>query len=233
MSRRIALFAAAAALLLTSSPAFAADAAKTIADLKARIAETRAKIQLSQDYDQIENLENSYGYYVDKNLWDNVGDLFVKDGSTMELAQRGYYVGQDRIRAFLHDFGGKEGPSANRLGVHAQFQPVIHVAPGGQTAKVRIRLLQIMGQAGGRGSLGGGIYENELVKDQGVWKFKTVHVYNTFTANYEGGPVKAAGRGLPGPSKRLPPDGPPTLVFQAFPKVENLPIHYKNPVTGR
>jgi len=232
MSRRIALLAAAAALVLTGTPAFAADAGKTIADLKAKIAETRLKIERSQDYDEIENLENAYGYYVDKNLWDNVADLFVKDGSHMELAQRGYYRGQDRIRAFLHDFGGREGPSVNRLGVHAQFQPVIHVAPDGQTANVRIRLLQMMGQAGGRGSFGGGIYENELVKDQGVWKFKTVHVYNTFTSAYDDGPVKARG-GLPGPSKRLPPDGPPTLVFQAFPKVENLPVHYKNPVTGK
>ena len=231
MSRRVALLAV-AALALAASPAFAADTGKTIAALEAKIAETKARIALARDYDQIENLENSYGYYVDKNLWDNVADLFAKDGSTMELAQRGYYVGQDRIRAFLHDFGGKEGPSVNRLGVHAQFQPVINVAPDGKTAKVRIRLLQIMGQAGGRGTLGGGVYENELVKDQGVWKFKTVHVYNTFTASYDDGPARSRG-GLPGPSKRLPPDGPPTLVFQAFPVVENLPIHFKNPVTGR
>lgn len=231
MIRRLSLLAA-ATLMATASPAFAQSSAKTIADLKARIAATKLQIERARSYDQIENIENAYGYYVDKNLWDNVADLFAKDGSTMELAQRGYYVGQDRIRAFLHDFGGKEGPSANRLGVHAQFQPVIHVAPDNKTAKVRIRLMQIMGQAGGRGSLGGGIYENELVNEGGVWKFKTVHVYNTFTASWDEGPLKSRG-GLPGPSKRLPPDGPPTLVFQAFPKVENLPIHYKNPVTGK
>jgi hypothetical protein len=53
-------------------------------------------------YDQIENLESAYGYYLDKNLWDQLADLFAKDGSTMELAQRGVYVGQDHIRAFLH-----------------------------------------------------------------------------------------------------------------------------------
>ena len=149
---RFALIAA-TALALTASPALAQSSSKTIADLKARIAATRLEIERARSYDQIENLENAYGYYVDKNYWDNVADLFAKDGSTMELAQRGYYVGQDRIRAFLHDFGGKEGPSANRLGVHAQFQPVINVAPDNRTAKVRIRLMQIMGQAGGRGTL--------------------------------------------------------------------------------
>jgi len=31
----------------------------------------------------------------------------------------------------------------------------------------------------------------------------------------------------------VPPDRPPSLVFEAFPKVVDLPIHYKNPVTGK
>ena len=212
----------------------AADAsgAKTVAALKAKIAETRLKIDRVNDYDSIENLQDAYGYYLDKNLWDQLADLFAKDGSRIELAQRGYYVGQDHIRAFLHDFGGKEGPRENGLGDHLQVQPVIHVSADGKTARIRSRMLQMMGSAGARASWGGAIYENEYVKLDGVWQIKDDHAYNTFTAPYDGGPLKSTG-GLPGKSKRLPPDGEPSMKLEAFPRVLDLPIHYKNPVTGR
>ena len=49
--------------------------------------------------------------------------------------------------------------------------------------------------------------------------------------------TRAAGRrctasSVPGPSKDLPPDAPPTLVFDMFPAVYDIPFHYANPVTG-
>ena len=34
-----------------------------------------------------------YGYYLDKQQWDLLTDLFVED-STMEISQRGIYVGR-------------------------------------------------------------------------------------------------------------------------------------------
>lgn len=235
-STRLAARTASAVLVLiaAAAPATAAsvDAAKTVAALKAKIAATRLKIERINDYDQIENLESAYSYYLDKDLWDQLSDLFAKDG-TLELAQRGVYVGQDHIRAFLPAFGGPEGPKPNRLGNHLNLQPVIHVAPDGKTAKVRIRLLQMMGQAGRSAGWGGGIYENEMVKEDGVWKFKVDHVYNTYNVAYDAGWSKQARGVLPGPSQKAPPDRPPSFVFEDYPKVYDLPMHYKNPVTGR
>ena len=204
----------------------------TVAQLTARLAKTRAQIGRVRDYDQIDNMESAYGYYLDKNLWDQLADLFAKD-STMELAQRGVYQGQDHIRAFLHAFGGAEGPHENQLGNHLNLQPVIHVAPDGKTAKVRARVLQMMGQAGKSASMSGAVYENEFVKEDGVWKYKTDHAYNTWVINYDGGWAKQTRGTLPGQNKTVPPDRPPSLVFEAFPKVVDVPIHYKNPVTGR
>lgn len=222
------------AVLVAAGPVMAAeqDAAKAIAALKAQIAATRLRIERIKAYDQIENLESAYGYYLDKNLWNQLSDLFAKDGS-MELAQRGIYVGQDHIRAFLPAFGGPEGPKVNRLGNHLNLQPVITVAPDGKTAKVRIRLLQMMGQAGRSAGLGGAVYENEMVKEDGVWKFKVDHAYNTYNVAYDGGWSKQTRGILPGPNQKVPPDRPPSLVFEYYPKVYDVPIHYKNPVTGR
>jgi hypothetical protein len=205
---------------------------QTVAQLEARLARTRAEIERVRAYDQIENLESAYGYYLDKNLWDQLADLFAKD-STMELAQRGVYQGQDHIRAFLHAFGGAEGPHLNQLGDHLNLQPVIHVAPDGKTAKVRARVLQMMGTAGRSASMSGAVYENAFVKEDGVWKYKTDHAYNTWVINYDGGWAKQTRGTLPGPNKTVPPDQPPSLVFEAFPKTFDLPWSYKNPVTGR
>jgi hypothetical protein len=223
------------ALLCWAASAQAADAAaaKTIVALKARIAATRLEIERARSYDQIENLHSAYGYYLDKNYYDDIADLFSKKEASLELAQRGVYVGQDHIRAFLHEFGGAEGPRPDRLQIHAQLQPVIHVSADGKTAKMRVRMMQIMGQAGRSGSWGGAIYENTAALEDGVWKLQHEHAYNTFNAAYEGGPAKAASGFLPGPNKKVPPDRPPSFVFKSFPAVYDIPIHYKNPVTGR
>jgi acetyl esterase/lipase len=186
-----------------------------------------------RDYYELQNLESAYGYYLDKNLFNNLADLFAADGS-MELAQRGKYQGRDRVRAFLlHVFtrDGKEGPVEGRLGNHIQIEPVIDVAEDGQTAKIRSRMLQQM-SFGPRASIGGAIYENEAVKEDGIWRFKTDHAYNTFSVGYEGGWAKNPGRGMPGPSPDMPADAPPTQVFDMFPVVYEIPFHYVNPVTG-
>ena len=125
----------------------------------------------------------------------------------MELAQRGAYDGREHVRAFLLKvFGrGTEGPVANRLGNHMQLQPVIDVAADGKSAKIRIRMFQQM-SFGPRASVGAAVYENTAVLEDGKWKLRDDHTYNTLAANYEGGWVRAANPWVPGPDKELPPD---------------------------
>jgi hypothetical protein len=220
---------AAAALMPTKGFA----SSPPVKDPEAAISELQRQMDRVEGYEELENLESAYGYYLDKNLWNDLADLFARDG-TMELAQRGVYRGQDHVRAFLLKvFGrGKEGPVAGRLGNHLQLQPVIDVAADGRSAKIRIRMLQQM-SFGSRASLGGAVYENEAVKEDGIWRFKTDHTYNTFSASYQGGWAKGASRAMPGPSTDMPPDGPPTATFEMFPAVYDIPFHYANPVSGR
>ena len=254
MMTRIALIGLASALAIAGSPALAAtaaqapaakapaatapaseDAAKTIAALKKRIAAVRHQIGLQGDYDEIEKLESTYSYYLDKSLWNQLIDLFSPTVGEIELAQRGAYRGEHLRPGVLSTFAptGNEGPSVNRIGDHQNVQPVIHVAPDGKTAKVRIRLIQMMGGAGGAAQWGGGVYENEMIKEDGIWKIKTDHVYNTFTMPYNAGPSAGGAGGLPGPNPRFPPDHGPSLVFKAYPNVYDIPIHFTNPVTGK
>lgn len=199
-------------------------------DPQARVAEARQLLQSVKDHHEIENLENAYGYYLDKNLWDDLANLFAENGS-MELAQRGIYRGRERVRDFLYTVFGDPGPVEGRLGNHLHMQPVIQVDEEGDTAQVRSRMMQQLG-FGGRPSMGAAIYQNDLVREEGRWKFLATHAFNTFTAGYEGGWADNPGTRLPGPSEELPPDGPPTVRFGMFPTVYEVPYRYPNPVTG-
>jgi hypothetical protein len=220
--------AASLAATLFDPPAFQA---APVADVGTGLAAAETLIRQVKDHHEIENLENAYGYYLDKNLWNDLADLFAVNGS-MELAQRGVYSGRERVRQFLFEVFGAEGPVQGRLGNHIHMQPVITLDADGQRGKVRSRMLQQL-SFNARPSMGAAVYENEVVKEDGKWKFLSTHAFNTWTASYEGGWVRNPGNRVPGPSETFPPDAPPTLVFAMFPTVYEFPFHYANPVTGR
>jgi hypothetical protein len=199
-------------------------------DLAPQVAEAERLVARVKDYHELENLESAYGYYLDKNLWNDLADLFAAEGS-MELAQRGRYEGRERVRGFLFEVFGNEGPVEGRLGNHLQWQPVIHVSENGQTAQIRSRMLQQLSFSG-RPSLGAAINENVAVKEDGIWKLARVHAFNTWTAAYAGGWAHAPGTTVPGPSSAYPPDAPPTVRFTMFPNVYDIPFHYAHPVLG-
>jgi acetyl esterase/lipase len=239
VSNRPATYPAHAAAAAATYPAVTTPAmawimpqAETVRDPQATLAEAERLVARVKDYHEIENLGSAYGYYLDRNLFDPLADLFARDGS-IELAQRGVYRGKN-VRKFLLKVFGRagEGPVAGRLGNHIHVQPVIHVADDGSSASVRSRMLQ-QKSSGNRASMGGAIYANEIVKEDGVWKFSKVHAYNTFTAAYDGGWARAPGRGMPGPSADVVPDAPPSTAIHMLPIVYEIPYHYANPVTGR
>ncbi|MEJ0008514.1 MAG: nuclear transport factor 2 family protein [Steroidobacteraceae bacterium] len=206
--------------------------AHPVANVGTVLDQEQRALERVKGYYEIENLESAYGYYLDKNLWNDLANLFSVDGS-MELAQRGAYDGREHVRAFLLKvFGrGSEGPVAGRLGNHMQLQPVIDIAPDGRSAKIRIRMFQQM-SFGPRASVGAAVYENTAVLEDGKWKLRDDHTFNTLAANYDGGWVRAANPATPGADKELLPDRPPSLAFQMFPVVYDIPFHYANPVTG-
>jgi hypothetical protein len=210
------------------------DAATRVAALRTRLGAVTSRATRIDDINRIENLQGSYGYYVDKMLWDEVVDLFADD-ATIEIGPSGVYVGKNSIRRYLSSLsGGKEGPLPGVLNDHFELQPIVTVASDGLTAKGRWRLFLMTGVSGSGsgGNWGEGIYENEYVKQNGVWKIQAEHLYTTFTADYLKGWAEGA---LPiaGPSDELPPDRPPTEVYESFPAFYTLSFHYDNPVSGQ
>ena len=166
------------------------------------LAAFRKRADLLQDKDDVENLQAAYGYYFDKSMWGEVAALFSKDG-TFEYGQRGVYVGAAHIRQGLKLIGA-EGPEVGKLNNHYQLQPVIHVAPDGMTAKARWRGMLQLGRQNASGAWGDAVYENDYVKEGGVWKIARLHAYITGVMDYEAGFKNSYP--MEGPSAVLPPD---------------------------
>jgi hypothetical protein len=90
-----------------------------------------------------------------------------------------------------------------------------------------------MGQHGGYSMWMGGTYENDFVKEDGVWKFSKDQVFNTYFTPYAVGWKDLTPRPPPQASDTNPPDLPPTQPFEMYPGAAFLPpFHYPNPVTG-
>lgn len=220
----VVLFLAAGAWLL---PGFAA-MQQELADLRNETDALRTQAQAANDYVAIANLQASYGYYVDKSRWDDAADLFSGD-ATLEIAGRGLFAGQDRIREYLHNLGPLE---YGRMYNHMQLQPVIHVAEDGQSAKARWRSFMMVGNLGEEARWGEATYENEYVKDGGVWKISKLHSFIGVYVDYDTGWNKGAVE-MPKQFDNLAPDGAATVQYASYPDVFIPPYHYPNPVSGR
>ena len=173
-----------------------------------RIGAAERLAQRALDYDEIENLQNAYGYYAEKSLWSDVAKLFTARG-VLQMGEE-QYRGRDRIHGYLRS-SGPEGPVKGALNSQLQLQPVIHVSADGRTARMRSRLLQLSRDLQGRPLWGAGIYESQLRKEDGVWKFSRLHFHRTWQVLYKGGWAT------------------PRPGDEVFPSAFTPPFHYRRP----
>jgi hypothetical protein len=225
-----------------------------------RVEQVERQLDAAIAVDAVENLNSSYGYYIDESAWDNMADTFASTGSK-EITGAGVYVGPERIRKILNLRGPRGGRTANFYTIHQLTQPVIHISPDGNSANARLRLYQMGGNADGTsGSWIGGIYENTAVKENGEWKFGRQDLHHSFNASYRNGWARVGGVTTPLPGKQksdrdtrgggitqglggaasgprlateFPPDRPIRARQYSFPEVSEPAFHYRNPVSGR
>ena len=202
------------------------------AALSETLAAIERRVGLLEDVAQLERLNSIYGYYLAHLQWDDLTGIFSPTGS-IEIAMRGVYVGAASVRRNLNLYGQATDDQFGLQHNHMQFQPVITLAPDGQSAKMRSRALSIMGQWERYSQWMGGVYENDYVKEDGVWKIKRDQVFNTYFVPYTVGFKDVTPRPPPGISADNPPDLPPTVPFEMYPSAFLPPFHYANPVTGR
>lgn len=201
-----------------------------LAVLEDRLAGLEHEIRLLEDSKAIKRLQRIYGYYYESGLAGELGKLFAED-ATVELAAMGVYKGREQIQAFYQHLIG-DIPERGELNNHIIMQGVVHVAEDGNSARGRWRALIQTGKHGESAIWSEGPYENEYVREDGVWKFSRIHWYTTFTAPYDPGWHKAQ-IPLQGPLEDFPPDTPSTVDYQSYPGAFIPPYHYDNPVSGR
>ncbi len=206
--------------------------AATPESLDVTLGALESRLGLLEDVVQLERLNSIYGYYLAHLQWDDLTGIFSPTG-TIEIAMRGVYAGAASVRRNLNLYGQATDDQFGLQHNHMQFQPVITVAPDGESARMRSRALSIMGQWERYSQWMGGIYENEYVKENGVWKIKSDQVFNTYFVPYTVGFKDVQPRPPPGITAANPPDAPPTHPFEMYPSAFLPPFHYAQPVTGK
>ena len=84
---------------------------------KATLAELQQRVDALNDEDRIRSLQSAYGYYEDRKMWDDVVDLFARDG-IVEVGGQGVWRGPAGVRRWLESMGpaGLTPRSAQRPG---------------------------------------------------------------------------------------------------------------------
>ena len=221
---RAALVSAAtlAALALTA-PA----SAQSLSQLRADVEALGERVERLEDVSELERLQRAYGYYVDKSQYYDVADLFAQD-ATLEIGGRGVFVGKQRAFEYVSGLGPSMAPVRGIMFNHQQFQPITTLSEDGETASMRLSAF-VMAVA----QWGDVTYENTYVKEDGVWRIKTLFApFNMYTDYVAGWAENARPANRP-ESFGAPPDLPPSVVTLNYPGFYNAPFHYPNPVTGR
>ena len=167
-------------------------------------AQLSRRIQALVDAQKVRNLQNAYGYYVDRRMWDDVVDLFSDDGA-IEVSGVGVWRGKTGVRHAMERMG-PQGLTHGVLNDHLMFDTVVSVSPGGREAFARGIELGMIGDGDhdtARWEVT--VFRNRFVKDAGIWKLREVRLYPHVRADY----AQGWGKSLtvePAPAADIAPD---------------------------
>jgi hypothetical protein len=211
------------------------------------LGEAETRLQRAAAYDSAENLTAAYGQYLDDSHWEELASIFAAQGER-DSAGGGFIRTPERIASFSRRRYGPYNQQRTAINMHMLTQPVVHVSNDGTTAQVRSRLFQtvIPPQATPEGApprsamIVTGMYEDDLVFEDGAWKIKRADIDHLIYAPYAAGWTKiaddAGARSAPplGAVAQEPFDAMNTGdINPAFPRVPHMWFHYVNPVSGR
>jgi carotenoid cleavage dioxygenase len=219
-------------------------------DLAAQVAQMRHELDMLKDVAAIRTLQHTYGYLMEKGLYQEIVDLFADDAEMTFFG--GVFRGKESIkRVYLNRIRtnftkGRNGPVRGLLCDVLQMQDVITVSEDRRTAKARFRALLMGGTHAGVPDAPklpyqqwweAGVYENDYVREDGVWKYKALGYQLTWMAEFDKGWAHAPDMGRYRQTKLYPedPNGPDAIAetqYPPWPETWLLPFHYPHPVTG-
>jgi hypothetical protein len=214
--------------------------------MRREIAALREEVGIQADIHAVRTLQFKYGYYMDKCLFGAIVDLFAEEAELRFM--NGIFRGKRGARRLYGGASGLNGPARGMLFEHILAQDIVDVAPDRRTAKGRFRCFMQGGVHESRKDapsrippqfLEAGIYENEYVREDGVWKISLFDYRIVYQARLEEGWARSGPEPLmvscytsTYPQNPRGPDelrDPPPI----WPEVFIMPFHYPHPVTGK
>src|SRR5262245_35868342 len=191
------------------------------------------RIQVMNDEDKVANLQNAYGYYIDRKMWDDATDLFTSD-AVVELADVGIYEGPASIRRF-HERSGPQGLRYGQMNNRLIFNLLVSVAPAGREARTRGVVFNMLGDyTAGTASLGIDVIENRFAKGtDGIWRIREMRILPIMATDYYQGWAKSRLMTAP-ETGQYAPDRPAPATDRGTLTDGVVPDFFLNhPVTGK
>lgn len=201
-----------------TAPAGAAPVADEVARRATRLA----------DESQVLNIQNAYGYYRTRRMWDDVADLFAPDGVMAAGADR--FSGRRAIRAGL-EASVPAGLPPGELNDSMQFATLVTIAPDGRSATARGMELAMIGKANAWGAWTLATFENVYVKRAGTWMVARMRIFPRARTDHALGWAKSAVTAAP--LGRAGAPVPAAQVSVQYPDAAFPALGFANPVTGR
>lgn len=179
---------AAFALLCLSCTAHGQSAGpEAAAALERRITALEAETAATEAIRAVKRLQHAYAHYAEAGLWEDLADLFAE--SAVARLPSGTLTGKTAIRAYLlDDVGrGRLGLEPGRLNTELVLSPVVTLDTGRTRARGRWHRLAMTGQHREHAEWSGGIFENEYVLEDGVWKIAVLGYHPQYEGPYETG----------------------------------------------
>jgi uncharacterized protein (TIGR02246 family) len=159
-------------LFLASTATIQADGAKTHSPKSVSV---ERRLQIMEDKEEIKELLIAYGRDFDKRDFDAYAQLFVSDGVWVGGAPGSHvYTGPDAIREFV----AKTYPPSQYPGsFHIMSSPSIQIIDENSATAWSRWTYVVLGIHGEPAPFAAGHYEDVLVREKGVWKFKRRQVF--------------------------------------------------------
>ncbi|KAK0935836.1 hypothetical protein LTR29_012617 [Friedmanniomyces endolithicus] len=228
-------------------------------DLLKRFEALQERVDKLEAESEVRKLHFKYGYYLDKSISSDLPrtlDLFANHPDTYVQFMNGRFKGRAGVkRLYIDRFSatfvkGRNGPVHGFLLDHLQAQDIVDYVPGTNPPKAKGRFRALM-SAGTHESMEesglprglrqwweGGLYENEYIKEDGVWKIFRLRYYPFWHGVYDKGWQHTPPDYVP-PFAKLVSDGDPLGPDEfvqnderLWPDTRVVPFHYTHPVTG-
>jgi hypothetical protein len=215
-----------------------------IDELAAELKKVKKQLQTLLDIEEIERLQKAYGVYLERGQSREVIDCFADGpGVCLDFGEKRYLGKKGVIRYFSPATPGKDiGENPEFFHEVMQLAPIIDVSPSGKKARGRWNGYGVLIIPQGdrvTQSIFSCIYQNDYVKEKGIWKIQVLRLSTKYTCHPKDWIVAQdrLATGFKLESLREPEADElvalPAGYRRGYPCSYIMPYRFNHPVTGR